>query len=147
MTSLLNTECLVAVYFSLQGLGRLIYDNRKDLKSSVRLGVEQGDKEEALTIITRLGHGAQAEDSRLAGSSTGQALRRRATAGGEATAQGRAKSSREVKPFGSDVRNQFIAVPSPEVREAIKFFRMAVDHAIEVVNATGQVDLMMPRAT
>lgn len=147
MTSLLNTECLIAVYFSLQGLGRLIYDNRKDLKSSVRLGVEEGDKEEAVVIITQLGHGTQAEDSRPVGTSTGQALRRRATAGGETTAQGRAKSSKEVKLFASDVRNQFIAVPSPEVREAIKFFRMAVDHAIEVVNATGQVDVMMPRTT
>lgn len=76
-------------------------------------------------------------------SASGSTLRRRgvakAAAGGSADVKKTAKRER----VHNDVRNRFMAIPSGEVREAIKCFRMAVDQAIEVANASRKVDILI----
>lgn len=86
-----------------------------------------------------------ANSERAAGGISNQTLRRRTGTGGGAEVQGKVTSANKAELLGNDVRNQFIAVPSREVREAMKHFRMAIDQAIEVVNATGSIDLQTRR--
>ena len=49
-------------------------------------------------------------------------------------------STEEITKNSSKGRSNLIAIPSAEVRDAIKQFHIAIDHAIQVVNMTNKVN-------
>jgi len=79
-------------------------------------------------------------------SSSTSTLRRRNV---EKTTKDSSSSERSQVPLETkhvDVRNRLLAIPSAEIREAIRYFRLAVDQAIEMANAESKVRIVLDRA-
>lgn len=77
---------------------------------------------------------------------SGSTMRRRKVGRDAAAEATQTKEIASREPVHTDVRNRFMAIPSRELCEAIKYFRLAVDQAVEVANATRKVEEMMQNA-
>eukprot|EP00177_Eucheuma_denticulatum_P001431 GFKZ01002580.1.p1 GENE.GFKZ01002580.1~~GFKZ01002580.1.p1 ORF type:complete len:199 (+),score=37.32 GFKZ01002580.1:105-701(+) len=128
---------------SLERLGHLVYDNRKTLRSSIAIQVtpavspesQYSASSDTRQSVNMARYVAEEGDGR--GEDGTEGLRRR---------NGGGTAGKQVEIKGRDVRNWMMAMPSAEVREAMKRFQMAVDVAVEVVNLSGKVEDMVERA-
>ncbi|CAN8076165.1 unnamed protein product [Agarophyton chilense] len=114
---------------STERLGQLVYDLREDVKSSFQIDVQENEKSGVLSMSKTI----PGPDS--SSITTGSTLRRRKTNEGEKASNTRTKRVK-ARP---DVANSFMAIPSSEVREAIRCFKLAMDQAVELVNTTNKL--------
>ena len=99
------------------------------MKSDVHVALEVKGDRDVVTMSREL------EETGLDPVDAGSTMRRR---------KGKGESADKPKVGNrlarhTDVRNSFMAVPSSEVREAIKLFRLAVDQAIELANRNSKL--------
>lgn len=107
------------------------------MKSKVLLRVQEAGSG---SKITTFGVFEDLEDESKQSTKPKTELRRRSTgkAGNSSPA-----SVPKKDPPSVDVSNSFFAIPSAEMREAIKHFKLAVNQAIELVNITNKVGMMI----
>ncbi|KAI0559892.1 hypothetical protein FGB62_131g026 [Gracilaria domingensis] len=114
---------------STERLGRLVYDLREDVTSSLQIDVQEDEKSGMITMNRTIA------ESNSASVATGSTLRRR-----RANDAGNAPSTKQkTVKARPDVANSFVAIPSSEVREAIRCFKMAIDQAVELVNTNNKL--------
>lgn len=129
-----------------KGLSRLVHDNRQDLRSKLLVQINEStpDYPHAPPIITRYIASDKKAQQAAPSSSEPTLRRRRATQKREeegATEQGEAAGPQ----LQGDARNTVMAMPSAEVRDAMRSFREAAEACVEVVNATGRVEQVLGR--
>lgn len=121
------------------GLIHRVHDHRKDVKSNVLVLVD----DKVLEGVSTQQY-SRFDDSNCTWTrDSALSLRRRnldskAKSNSSCTTTGHGSLSRH-----HDVRNSVIAVPSAEVREAIGFFRAAIDQAIEMASADAKVRTLL----
>lgn len=116
------------------------------MKSSVLVKVDAEKGTGTHATISRLDTSAGLQTTNMKEIGSRSTMRRRKVGRESAAETAQTKDSASKEAVHIDVRNRFMAIPSREVREAIKYFRLAVDQAIEVANATRKVDVMMQNA-
>lgn len=129
-------------FCTFSGMGKLVYDNREDLRSKILVHVEP-DGQASSIVMSKMESGDGAVASRLASKPDTTTLRRRK--GGKnvgETGDSGNQQGGDANGAAANIHNSFVAIPSAELREAIKCFRSTVDHAIELVNATKKVENM-----
>lgn len=113
------------------GLGRLVYDNREKVRSSVHVQLkERRDKVLSIYKIHPSERHESSEDVVDA-----QLRRRRVSSRREHHEDSIVENvHHNTGGVQVNVSNSFMPIPSSEVREAIRHFRLAVDAAIEIAD-------------
>lgn len=115
-----------------------MYDEREDVSSDVHIDVQE-DQDSGIVAMTKTnGQDVTGPES----NSTEATLRRRRTKESEKVRNSREKP---VKLSHKNVKNTFMAMPSKEIREAIKCFRLAIDHAVDLVNTNSKLNAALDK--
>lgn len=123
------------------GLGRLVHDNRQDLRSNLLLQITASapDNPRAPPIVSRYNSDDDTSHQASPPSSQRTLRKRRATYKREEEEAARRRGAAQPQ-LQINVHNTVMAMPSAEVRDAMRSFREVVEACVEVVNATGRVE-------
>lgn len=110
-----------------------MYDERENVSSDVYIDVHE-DKDSGIVAMARTNsrHSAAPERNSRDGN-----LRHRRT---KETDKSRSSTERPGQLHHGNVKNSFMAMPSTEIREAIKCFRLAIDQAVDLVNTNNKLN-------
>lgn len=123
------------------GLGRLVHDNRQDLRSNLLLQIiaSAPDNPHAPPIVSRFNNNDDTSHQASPPSSQPTLRKRRATYKREEEEAARRRGAAQPQ-LQTNVHNTVMAMPSAEMRDAMRSFREVVEACVEVVNATGRVE-------